>query len=84
MIELLREICKGIPDILVDPAPIITFEEFGDSTLNIVVRFYLASLDNRLNAISELHNQIHERFNAEGIEIAFPQVDVHLKPEPPR
>jgi len=84
VIELLREICKGIPDILVDPAPIITFEEFGDSTLNIVVRFYLASLDNRLNAISELHNQIHERFNAEGIEIAFPQVDVHLKPEPPR
>jgi len=82
VIELLRELCGDISDILVDPAPIITFEQFGDSTLNIVVRFYLASLDNRLGAISELHSQIHERFNAEGIEIAFPQVDVHMKPTP--
>jgi potassium efflux system protein len=83
VIELLGTICSGIPDILADPAPIITFEQFGDSTLNLVVRFYLASLDNRLGTISELHSQIHERFNAEGIEIAFPQVDVHMKPEPP-
>ncbi len=83
VIELLREICSGIPDILTDPAPIITFEQFGDSTLNLVVRFYLASLDNRLGTISELHSQIHERFNAAGIEIAFPQIDVHVKPEPP-
>ena len=82
VIDLLREICTGIPDILADPAPIITFEQFGDSTLNLVVRFYLASLDNRLVTISELHSQIHERFNAEGIEIAFPQVDVHMKPQP--
>ena len=82
VIDLLRELCTGIPDILNEPGPIITFEEFGDSTLNIVVRFYLASLDNRLGTISELHNQIHERFNTEGIEIAFPQVDVHMKPQP--
>jgi len=83
VIDLLREICRGIPDILADPAPIITFEAFGDSTLNIIVRFYLGSLDNRLGTISELHNQINERFNTEGIEIAFPQVDVHMKPVPP-
>lgn len=75
----LRELCLGIPEILNDPEPIITFEEFGDSTLNFVVRFYLASLDNRLVTISELHNRVHERFKAEGIEIAFPQVDVHMK-----
>lgn len=82
VIDLLRELCTGISEILNEPAPIITFEEFGDSTLNIVVRFYLASLDNRLGTISELHNQIHERFNTEGIEIAFPQVDIHMKPGP--
>ena len=76
---LLRELCLGIPEILNDPPPIITFEEFGDSTLNFMVRFYLASLDNRLVTISELHNQVHERFNTEGIEIAFPQVDIHMK-----
>ena len=80
---LLQEICRDIKEIMLDPAPIITFSEFGDSTLNFVVRFYLASLDNRLATISELHTVIHERFHAEGIEIAFPQLDVHVSQTPP-
>ncbi len=79
--ELLREICSDIQYILKDPKPVITFEEFADSTLNIAIRFYLANLDHRLGTISEIHTRIHERFNEEGIEIAFPQMDVHMKNE---
>ena len=81
--DLLREICRDIKEVLAEPRPIITFEQFGDSTLNIAVRVYLASLDNRLATISELHTVIHERFNAEGIEIAFPQLDVHFSQPAP-
>lgn len=81
--DLLREICRDMEEVLADPGPNITFEEFGDSTLNVAVRFYLANLDNRLSVISELHTVIHERFNAEGIEIAFPQLDVHVSQTPP-
>lgn len=77
--ELLREICAEMEYVLQDPKPIITFEEFADSTLNIAIRFYLANLDHRLGTISEIHTRIHERFNEEGIEIAFPQLDVHMK-----
>ena len=76
---VLKEICNQIPHILKEPAPIVTFDEFGDSTLNFAVRFYLASLDNRFSTINEIHNAIAERFAKENIEIAFPQMDVHVK-----
>ncbi|MBT6920346.1 MAG: mechanosensitive ion channel [Planctomycetaceae bacterium] len=77
--EILREICRNTPHILKEPGPIVTFDEFGDSTLNFAVRFYLATLDNRFATVNELHNAIAERFAEENIEIAFPQMDVHMK-----
>jgi potassium-dependent mechanosensitive channel len=76
---LLREICDAHPEVLGDPAPLITFESFGDSSLTLVLRLYLASLDNRLGVITDVHTAIHEQFAAAGIEIAFPQLDIHLR-----
>ncbi|QDT43237.1 Mechanosensitive channel MscK precursor [Gimesia alba] len=64
--------------VLSDPVPSITFESFGDSTLDLTIRAYLPDLENRLLVIHELHTTIHEEFNKAGIEIAFPQRDVHL------
>jgi potassium efflux system protein len=76
---MLREICQANGDVLAEPAPLITFEEFADSALTITLRLYLGSLDRRLDVINDVHTAIHERFNAAGIEIAFPQLDVHLR-----
>ncbi|MBB3207268.1 potassium efflux system protein [Rhodopirellula rubra] len=80
--ELLKKICGEHSSISDDPAPNVTFEGFGDSTLNLVLRCYLADLDNRLAAIHELHTMINKEFNAAGIEIAFPQRDLHLRSMP--
>ena len=77
--ELLFDIIKQNENILDDPKPLVTFEQFGDSTLNFIVRAYLGSMDNRMEAIHSLHTEIHDRFAAEGIEIAFPQQDLHLR-----
>ncbi len=77
--NLLLEICHNHPEVLEEPPSRADFDEFGNSTLNFTVRTYLASMDNRLDVINELHHQIHERFAAEGIEIAFPQLDLHLR-----
>lgn len=77
--ELIFEILRDQPNVLDDPTPLVTFEQFGDSTLNFTIRAYLAALDQRLETIHELHTLIHERFNAEGIEIAFPQRDLHVR-----
>ena len=39
----------------------------------------MPDLDSRLKTITELHTEIDRRFAEAGIEIAFPQQDVHLK-----
>ncbi|MEP5990628.1 mechanosensitive ion channel domain-containing protein [Rhodopirellula bahusiensis] len=81
--DLLRAICDDNQRIAKDPEPVVTFEGFGDSTLNLVLRCYLSTLDERLKTIHQLHTEINKRFNASGLEIAFPQRDLHLRSLPP-
>ena len=80
--RLLEEIIREHETILKEPKPLVNFDGFGDSTLNFVARFYLASLDGRINIIDEIHNQILERFRLENVEIAFPQRDLHIRTWP--
>lgn len=77
--EILLEIAGAHPEILKDPGPIASFTNFGDSTLSIELRAYLPDLSNRLSVISELHTSIDKAFKQAGIEIAFPQLDLHLR-----
>jgi potassium efflux system protein len=74
--QILRDIAADHPLVLADPAPMATFEQFGDSSLNLVLYAYLPDLDNR--TISELHTEIDKRFAAAGIDIPNPQFDFHL------
>jgi potassium efflux system protein len=76
--QLLLEIAKANPNVKADPEPFVAFDEFADSTLNLVLRAYV-SIEVRLKVKSELHNAILERFREEGIEIAYPQRDLHLR-----
>ncbi len=74
----IQEILEQHPEVLDDPAPMVTFESFGDSALNFVIRAYLPRLDNRLATIHQLHGEIHRRFAEQHIQIPFPQRDLHL------
>jgi len=65
--------------VLDEPKPLVTFEAFGDSSLNFVLRCYLPDLDKRLAVIHDLHMRIDEEFKKAGIEIAFPQQDIHIR-----
>jgi len=77
--EILVSVAQDHPSIMDDPKPLATFEEFADSSLNLCLRAYVPDLDSRLKTITELHTEIDRRFADAGIEIAFPQQDVHLK-----
>ncbi|NNJ26394.1 mechanosensitive ion channel domain-containing protein [Alienimonas chondri] len=80
--DLMLEAAAEQPLVMKDPAPISTFEGFGDSTLNLLLRCYLPNLDQRLPVISELHATIDAKFRSAGIEIAFPQRDLHVRSVP--
>ena len=81
--SLLLEQALNHPDVLREPPPVATFEQFGDSTLNFVLRVYLPRLDQRLTVIHDLHTRIDQAFRAANIEIAFPQRDLHIRTSTP-
>ncbi len=77
--RLIEQVLHEHSEVLDDPTPIVTFEGFGDSTLDLVARCYLAKLDNRLQTIHDLHTSIDQVFRKAEIEIAFPQRDIHIR-----
>ncbi|MFP4686711.1 MAG: mechanosensitive ion channel family protein [bacterium] len=80
--ELLLEVAADHPKVLEDPAPSVLFREFGDSSLNFELRVWLSSPRLRPRTGSELNYSIYETLNENGIEIPFPQLDVHTDKEP--
>lgn len=79
----LLEIADRHDNIVSDPAPMALFMGFGDSTLNFELRCFLPNLSAFLGTRSELHMRITERFRELGIEIAFPQRDLHIRSADP-
>jgi potassium efflux system protein len=82
--QIMLDVANQHPTVLDDPAPNVTFEQFGDSTLNIVLRCYLPTMDERLATIHALNTAVHEKLNAAGIAFAFPTRELYFKnPLPP-
>lgn len=61
------------------PAPKVFFLAFGESSLDFQLRVWISDVENRRQVQSELHQEIDRRFRELGIEIAFPQRDLHLR-----
>ncbi|MEM1433254.1 MAG: mechanosensitive ion channel domain-containing protein [Pseudomonadota bacterium] len=80
--KTLHEIAEDNPRVLKDPPPSVLFLSFGDNALGFELRVFLAGLGDSLAARHELHKAIDARFKALGIEISFPQRDVHFDPGP--
>lgn len=77
--KILLQIVNDMPEVLNDPAPRVDFTDFGDSALMFRVRFWISSPDFWLTAPTELRFKIDEEFKKNGIEIAFPQQDIHIR-----
>ena len=77
--KLAEEAAREHPEVLKDPAPFVIFEGFGDNALNLSLRAYLPSVENRLGSMSDINQAINRKFKEAGIVIAFPQRDIHLE-----
>ena len=80
--QILQEMAQSNPDFLKYPEPFVVFEDFGASSLDFTVRGYIRDIGNGLGVRTRLRIAIHERFKQEGIEIPFPQRDLHLRDLP--
>jgi potassium efflux system protein len=82
MRELLA-VANANPLVLKIPKPDVYFLGFGDSTLDFELRCFSPDVDSRIKIVHALHLAIDRSFRAAGIEIAFPQRDVHIRSAPP-
>ena len=67
------------PDIIDDPAPSVLFKELGSSSLDFHLLFWTSNFDQWLNIQSDIVYGVHDILKKEGIEIPFPQQDLHLR-----
>ncbi|MEP4888590.1 MAG: mechanosensitive ion channel domain-containing protein [Aliiglaciecola sp.] len=75
--EVLLEMVNADERILKDPAPTVAVSELADSSVNFIVRPWVASADYWAVKF-DFTEAVKLRFDQEGISIPFPQMDVHL------
>jgi len=76
---LLEQVARESPHVLSDPPPSAVFVGFGESSLDFQLRVFIATRDIWPDLMNGLHTGIDHAFRRAGIEIAFPQRDIHIR-----
>ncbi len=76
VMKLLGEIADANPFALDEPRPLILFKNFGNSSLEFMLGVWFSKTD-FLHLKNSIMRDIKERFDAEGIEIAFPHLSLY-------
>jgi len=79
VMEILLACAMEHPGVLSDPKPTVLFLAFAASSLDFELRVWLPNYLDSTNVLSELHIEIESRFAEAGIEMPFPQSDLHLR-----
>ena len=81
--EVLLAVAKEHPNVLAEPSPQAFFLGFGDNSLNFELRAFLPGMERWMETRHELHMAVDAACRQRGIEIAFPQRDLHLRTSVP-
>ena len=76
---ILLSCAEANPQVLSEPKARALFLAFGDSSLDFELRVWIHDFAERRTVLSELNNDINNEFEMAGIEIPFPQRDLHLR-----
>lgn len=83
-IELCVRCAGEIPRVLAEPAPVCQLRSFGDNSVDLELRIWVGDPMNGINNVrSDILRRIWRAFKDEGIEIPYPQRDVHLSSAAP-
>lgn len=77
--RLLLEAASEQPTVMNTPAPLVIFSNFGASSLDFILRFWVRHVDFSVSAPSEIREAIDQKFREHGIEIPFAQMDLHVR-----
>ena len=77
--ELLIKAAQDNPRVLKEPAPIVYFLNFGESTLDHELRMHVRDLGDRNPVLDEINRFINKEFKRQNINISFRQMEIYLK-----
>lgn len=79
-IELCVEAAKSCPRVLATPSPVCLVRGFGASSVDLELRFWIVDPEGgTANISSQVYLAVWRLFREHGIEIPFPQMDLHLR-----
>lgn len=78
--RILLEAAEQHPDVLKQPTPDVIFTDYGDNSINFALRVWTSSRAHTpLVLKSDLYFALFRMFGEQGIELPFPQRDLHLR-----
>jgi small-conductance mechanosensitive channel len=77
--RLLLECTHNNKNISAHPKPFVRFNDFGDSSLDFQIYFWVRESFLVENTKSDIRYAIDDAFRKHGVQIPFPQRDVHIK-----
>ena len=78
---LMLDVVKGHSKVLKDPAPFVIFRDFGDSALEFEAYYWIDLRQASAPKVgSDMRHHLISLFREEGIEIPYPQRDIHIIP----
>lgn len=82
-LELMKSAASEHEHALDDPAPLLSFDSFGEHAIELTMRVYVSSISHRIKTVTDLRKAINVKFHEAGIAIAYPQRDVHFDTRDP-
>lgn len=79
VLRSIREVADENDSVLAEPEPQVHFMSFGDSSWNLVLRCWISDPKAHRKIRSEINCALVRNFRKNGIEIPFPQRDLHLR-----
>ncbi len=81
--EVILAVARSHPDVLSDPTPEVVFLDFGESSLDFELRVWtVQQVQTPTRLKSDLYFALFGAFRDQGIELPFPQRDLHIKSMP--
>lgn len=79
VIALIEEVARKTPGIEADPTPVVLFMGLGASSLDFSLRAWTTDFDRWIDIRSDILTSMYDTLRQAGIEIPFPQSDLHLR-----
>jgi small-conductance mechanosensitive channel len=74
--QILLDVAKSNPNVLMEPEPLVIFQGFEGSSVGFKLAVWVRQ-DSYLSVRNGIAEDVQKRFDAEGIEFPFPQVSLH-------